>query len=351
VLNLSDSVCSPLTNRGVQDTSKMTLVPLVDWLQVTFKNTDNAHRLLYYLNKHLNIDIDSFIDSKGRYYYTKSLESEFGVSIFYDGMIENMGIHLQVTGKGCRWLESTDEFSWSDFFYYLNDFGKGDYNVTRLDIALDDFRTFFTLEEVVRKLEKNEITSKLEHVQYVKSMNISDSSSKGTTVYFGKSDGMIQIRFYEKDKELHEKGYVIDRGIKKWNRYELQLRNERAEQVFELIKNDNSLGDTVKSILNSYIKIRTKKKGDTNKSRWPIWHKWKNLIGTVTDLKITISKNEMNLDKSIEWIDKQVKKTLAKIHEVDETILFDLISQGKLKLDLKDKKDIYNYKKSRNDSD
>ena len=75
----------------------------------------------------------------GRKFYKKSAVCD-GISIYYDGSKPSMGVNIEMTGQGCRQYENLfdDTFSWHNVFKSIDDFGN--YNVTRLDLAIDDYQ-------------------------------------------------------------------------------------------------------------------------------------------------------------------------------------------------------------------
>ncbi|KFZ41936.1 hypothetical protein JS80_13425 [Anoxybacillus sp. KU2-6(11)] len=77
-------------------------------------------------------------------------------------------------------------------------------------------------------------------------------------MYFGSPSSDIQIRFYEKKKNVQ-----MELDIDVWNRTEVQLRDLRAYVVAQVIADDVlPLGEIVAGILRNYIQFRIRKATD-----------------------------------------------------------------------------------------
>nr|WP_304413200.1 replication initiation factor domain-containing protein [Anoxybacillus sp. KU2-6(11)] len=89
-------------------------------------------------------------------------------------------------------------------------------------------------------------------------MVIEGGETIGHTLYFGSPSSDIQIRFYEKKKNVQ-----MELDIDVWNRTEVQLRDLRAYVVAQVIADDVlPLGEIVAGILRNYIQFRIRKATD-----------------------------------------------------------------------------------------
>ncbi|HFH7156674.1 TPA: replication initiation factor domain-containing protein [Streptococcus agalactiae] len=67
----------------------------------------------------------------------------------------NFQITVQLSGRGCRQLEllmETEKFTWHDWLSYLRNSYRDDMNVTRFDIAIDEFISGVPIGEISRGL-------------------------------------------------------------------------------------------------------------------------------------------------------------------------------------------------------
>ncbi|MGR8828643.1 replication initiation factor domain-containing protein [Leuconostoc citreum] len=154
---------------------------------------------------------------------------------------QRTGTTLYLTGKGTRLFEKAlleQNMTWRDFFIKARKY-RG--HLTRLDIALNDKWGLLNMDEIVRAVQEKRFWTKS------RSYAIHGNSDAGWTVNFGKAPFII--RAYDKQKEQSSKGNETD--IK--NRVELELHQNRAEQVLdEWFANDNLVEFTI-DMLYTYL--------------------------------------------------------------------------------------------------
>lgn len=303
------STLPPYSNRGAENTYGSGLIACVDWLQATFKSDTIIQEVLSFFN----LENSTFLDIGGQYGYKNGITSN-GIFFYFNGN-DGMGTHLQITGTGCRYLEHIKEdFSWIKFFAFIDSYDE--YNITRLDIALDDFRDKMSIAMLRKKIKKGECISLFRDSKHIETINIADGESKGETLYFGNPSSRLQIRFYEKNLEMLNKG--IEHDINSWNRYELQLRKDRAETMFNILlhKHDDDFSSEVKGILSKYIRFANKD-NNLNRSRWKTYKPWKDFINEVDKIKLTKNPTEKDLLDTLTHIKKQYGPTLAMLHNAD----------------------------------
>ena len=303
---------TPLTNRGVINTIESPLIACVDWFSCTFKMTQDPAEICGALCmdkinwKHKNTGINGYSDC----WVYKNM------AIFYNGHSENMGCFLNLSGQGCRDFEQhlhSIGFSWVDFFKYL--LGFEGINVTRLDLAIDDFHGYFNLKWIESKVKRALVRSKFRTARNFEEFYLKTGQTIGQTWYFGKND--VMVRFYDKFQERTQKGYKVLEDTKFWVRTEIQLRGKRALTACEIMScelysNDHSIGDFIKGVLSNYINFlsRVPNQTDTNKSRWEVAPKWRKFLGDVEKLKLTQVAPQKTILRTKDWIDKSVVQSL-----------------------------------------
>ena len=63
-----------------------------------------------------------------------------------------------MSGKGCRVFETNSKYSFMDLIKYLYE-NSDDYNITRIDLAYDDFSGIFDMQTLISDVRaKNYIT-------------------------------------------------------------------------------------------------------------------------------------------------------------------------------------------------
>ncbi|MBU4643159.1 replication initiation factor domain-containing protein, partial [Bacillus toyonensis] len=314
---------------GAQNTSEEFTNPLracIDWVQVTFKDISTE----YLVTRILGLDFARFNDLEvGQYGYRRCLM--YGnIMIYYDGR-PDMGIHLQMSGQGCRQYESYDVKVWSELFravfYHKSKF-------SRLDVAIDDFKPYFEIPKLIEKIKNRELVSKFKDATRIEKIDIESGESKGNTIYYGSPQSRIQIRMYEKDLERAGKGFELEEGIEAWNRTEIQARNERAQKIAGIIASnengDEEIGQVVRGILSCYLDFKDSGK-DSNRSRWKTSEFWESFLGGVQKLRLTDIAPDRTVERSLTWVDNQVTPTLAMLaltFDEDVEVVHELIKDG-----------------------
>ena len=226
------------------------LISLVDWLQFTIPHPvtlETVYNLFGMLE-------DDFKDlPRGLYSYTKQKASG-DIRILYEGTAE-MGIHVQMSGQGCRQFETYYDVTWEELFYRIIELnGK----FTRIDLAIDDIRyrndpPYFTLQQLIRKTKRNECKSKFKKARRVETIEIGSGQSKGQTIYFGSSQSDVQVRAYEKNFERENEGKELEEHLTAWNRVEIQLCDDRANATVLAILSGVIIGEIAFGILSHYM--------------------------------------------------------------------------------------------------
>lgn len=326
-------------NTGAQNTSTEGLRACVDWVQATFKIAQPDQLI----SEVLQLKIDDFQESNGQFGYQKCKRLD-NILIFYEGS-PGMGIHLQMTGQGCRLYEALTKYEnpWVSIF---DVFLKMQASFSRLDVAVDDFDGYFDIGQIVRKIKRGELVSKFKKARSMESIEIKTGESKGMTIYYGSAKSRIQIRMYEKNMERENAGYEIEEGVDCWNRTEVQARNERAQSIAEIIANDGEIGDVVKGVLSYYLRFTTKGK-DSNKARWKTAPFWEKFLGDVEKLKLTKKAPDRTVQRIEQWLEKQVSPSLAVLmqaYDGDVGRIYQMIKDGNTRLKDKDHEMIARFK-------
>ena len=220
----------------------------------------------------------------GFYGYGKRITYE-GVSILYDGHMPDMGVMLDMSGQGCRTFETLGTGDW-ELLFELIKYGQGEkcMNITRLDIAYDDYEGILDITKICRDTEAGHYISRTRNFQII-------NSNKGKTVLHGSKSSSVFIRIYDKAKE---RGHTDGRH---WVRLELQLRDRNA---LGFIQNNTEIGKKFLGVVYNYLRYVAPHKTDTNKRRWLDTSYWKKFIQSAEKIRIYqkpgIEYNEKNLE-------------------------------------------------------
>lgn len=334
----------PYCNTGVVNTCECASNLLIDWVQATIFN-DTFHHDIYTLFFILfgikKTDVIFNIGGHYGYSYTYSYK-DIEVYVSDD---DRMGIHIQLSGSGCRDFELLN-IGYEKLF---NTIIKYNGHFTRIDLAVDVFHNrFFTINKLRKKIKSGEVVSKYLTTTTINKTVIKTSESMGDTIYFGVKSSSIFMRVYDKLLERHQANYLVNDNIEHWYRWETQLKSERADKfVFEYLDNSD-LGRLVYGIISNYINV-VYKTSDSNRSRWPSCKWWTLFLNDVDKLKLTPVATETSISKKQQWLDRQASKSITEcfisniqFNDCDTELsqyIFDILKTGFYKF--KDKDLIY----------
>lgn len=252
---------------------------IYDWLTFTSKidSTESIMELL-------GLSDCSFIElERGMNGYPHCLHFG-GISICYGGR-EDMGVCCSMSGKGCRTFEEYGTGDYKAIFdkileNYSDDGDKRKMNLTRLDVANDDFEKYLDIWTIYNATTSGGyVDNRLARGDFVTRFNDFgvNPSSKGLSCYFGSERSNIYIRIY--DKKAEQKRDDLDH----WVRCEIQLRKENAIG-FAMLTGDictNYFG-----VLNNYLRFIEPSETDSNKRRAQTADWWQKFLQTSERLKI-----------------------------------------------------------------
>jgi phage replication initiation protein len=326
----------PYGNTGVLPTNKKGLRALIDWVAFTFTREDFTVENICDL---LNVNYADFIQVNGKMMGYNSHIYYSGITIHYGGN-KGMGIHVEISGQGCRHYENGNGKygrPWDELFMDILDF-KGHF--TRIDVAIDDTKGYFRIPRVVGQIKKGRLVSKFKWAKVIENIRILDGKVCGTTIYYGRPSSSIQIRMYEKDHERRMNGKDVSQKITCWNRTEIQARDERAHAIARLIVSGQyPLGHLISGILREYLRFVNQSDSDTNKWRWPISPWWDTFTQGVQNLSLSLVAPDMTIEKKATWLFSQTSKTLAQVwfaFENDPDMFMKLVEEGYLRMKPRD---------------
>ncbi len=268
------------------------------------------------------------------------------ISVLYDGA-ENMGIHVNISGSAVGALLSAYEKNisietpfgdgyevnyWSEtvLSHFIHEFSEIGH-FTRLDIAIDDYGcNFYSCDEVIEKFEKRLVVSRFRRYED-RCPNTLSNEKIGQTINVGSRESSIFLRIYDKKLEQNgklapdDKRYIHD----EWVRWELELKNKRANELAKLLVDGVSLGKIAFGVLSYYFRII--QNDDSNRSRCSNEPKWDAFIDNIEKLRLSVPEKEKTILDSEIWVENQVAPTLAKLvlaNDGDVTPLLDMIHKA-----------------------
>jgi len=292
-------VSRPYTNRAARNTEGVLV--MIDWCAFTFQGL-SVSEVCGFLKRHEDGEGSEFVDVEVGALGYKGQKILGNVRVFFDGA-PAMGVHVEVSGKGCRELESYKVTDWGHFFGEVHSRGGV---FTRLDVAIDDRAGLVQMGAIKQAIITGDLVSRWRSGRCVTAFALGgEGGMQGETFYFGSAQSRIQLRIYDK---AAEQGVVGEH----WVRVELQARRERADSLAwgYLFGAD----EFVAGILRSYLEFK-QRSGDSNKSRWPIAGWWDAFLGHVAEARLATAAAVRTLEGSILWLKRQVAPTLAMLVE------------------------------------
>lgn len=214
---------TPTTNRGSENTSKYPII--IDY--ITFSGVFNTfEEMIDFLGlKNANLE---FKPIGPRWFFKYAVDYDNMITLMLSQKDSITSACVNITGKGCRLLES---FSCYDLTQIINRVTElPDFQLTRVDIAMDVIDDKFDIQTLVKNYEKGNYTCRSKFSNVMKSI---DDGIKGTSLYFGKQSSNIYINIYDKRAE---RGYSPE-DMPNWTRLEIRLRGPNAvgfgEKLYE----------------------------------------------------------------------------------------------------------------------
>lgn len=260
---------------------------IMDWLEFTLlKGFD-----IKWIADLFCIPLEDFEDlPKGGLGYKKQKFFN-NIRIYYDGNV-GMGIHIVISGQGCRYLESQGKklFEMLDYLYSLDNI-----NLSRLDLALDT--DFDILSKVLQSIQKDLYSSKSRNIKVISSLT--DSKLQADTLYIGSRSSLLMVRLYNK---------AIEQGVDyPWFRVEIVLKKDRIEMAVPFLRQD--ISHAFAGILTNYFRPLHSLKGQ--KCRSPTANYWVKFLGDIEKITLYSCPECKTIEDKYSWVVNQVEPTIA----------------------------------------
>ena len=157
-------------------------------------------------------------------------------------------MNVVFTGQGSTDLALRNDNDWIKIFTILTTYepknkpkdeaeDKPSVNITRIDIALDDYDELVKFDDIEKKLKKGHYRSSKRSYNIVKTSD-QIGQKLGETIYIGNartasgSRGNVYARFYDKLAQYHEKNQLVTSDVREywkktgkevWQRYEISF--------------------------------------------------------------------------------------------------------------------------------
>lgn len=304
---------------------------LFDYVRIRFPTLDVRHVVEDVLKLNMKFLLH---EDFGFYSYTEHYY--IGDIFVLTSQDEEKGTLLELKGKGCRQMESyllAQERSWYDFLMdCLVDGGV----MKRLDLAINDKAGILDIPELTEKCQQEECISVFRSFKSYRSGELvnhheQDKAGMGHTLYIGSLKSEVYFCVYEKAYEQYAKlGIPVEETPVK-NRFEIRLKNDRAYYAVKDLLTYYDAERTAFSIINRYLRFVDKEDGK-RRGDWQVNDRWAWFLGAGRErLKLTTKPEPYTLDRTLNWIARQVAPTLkmaSKIDRINGTDIIESLVKG-----------------------
>lgn len=258
-------------------------------------------------------------------------------------------MNVVFTGQGSTDLALRNDNDWIKIFTILTTYepknkpkdeaeDKPSVNITRIDIALDDYDELVKFDDIEKKLKKGHYRSSKRSYNIVKTSD-QFGQKLGETIYIGNartasgSRGNVYARFYDKLAQYHEKNQLVTSDVREywkktgkevWQRYEISFSKNYTNSIVEAILNGESIDKIFKTSLRNLLEILTPRGSDTNKNRWYKTKWWEDFLQYDERKGFDLPEREVMFAETIEWLRVAVLPSLNVMEKIGQERGFDI---------------------------
>lgn len=234
--------------------------------------------------------------------------------------------HVSLSASALQFYVGVRGLSWQGWLKYLHDLGV---KVTRQDFAFDDFSGNVTYERVIDAVRGDSLVSRYRNNPLV----YGDKPIGGETftVYWGIAKGSSKGGKRNNSDTLtriYDKASESGADVSHWVRVELESHGDRCQEIFkQWVASDFSAAYLIGVLVNT-LDFRIPDEDDSNRSRWGRAAWWRDFIGIVGAVSVSIKAKLRTAGDSMRWLDSQCATSIAIVAEV--------FGEGALKILLED---------------
>lgn len=295
---------------------------IIDYLSFTVKNNNEfelvgqakeLHQMLESFCKRNCSPLQEYI---GGHLYTKGYISFDGFRTYYGGKDTGNTLFVQISGSGCILLDRYFEGGLLGFMHYLLRFEP---KIKRIDLAADeigeaDYSDEYCLDPDRIEFHKNYslLTGSARSISINSPRSFLGNRLSGFTAYIGSRKSDAFMRIYDKKVEQHINGGGH------WMRCELELKNDKAFQVFVLLTSAEDffqkLKDLYTGICLDVVRFIDERKSNVTRSETSQW--WTDFLdGVEVGFEFTQKKEYKTIDSLMNWVDHSVLGVLNVVYE------------------------------------
>lgn len=251
-----------------------------DWFEFTLFKMTNVIQAI----KFLGLDQYEWSDAYGQYGYKSAVQFQ-KIFILFNGR-DDMGIHIRMTGQACRSFEKYSTKSFLQLSSAIYDLGY-QAQMSRLDIAYDDFNGLIDLEAIVNDVRSGNVVSRFRKGTIIEGFTLGGRvDHPDVTLNIGRQGSNIWITLYDKLAERRSKDILPDCDC--WTRCEIKLRSTNANRFIQLFAEGKPLPELYFLVLNNYLRIVKPNGSDRNRWRWELADHWARFCNSVLNDSISL---------------------------------------------------------------
>lgn len=284
---------------------------LVDWLTFSVKEKDPNKVIQQYLGMDPALFQDTGYSLMG---YNKVMRFS-DICVCSDGReddyFQDMGVCVSMSGNGCRTFETmskltldltdkqgTQSVAFPALFQLLA--ADADANVSRIDIACDDHAGYLDMDDILGKVQTNEVNSRMSKRSTV--ISFDGTQRSGATAYIGAPSSDFRVRIYDKALEEGTDGH--------WVRVELVMRGKNSNAFVEQMTNSENVGKLAAQVIND--KFSFIERDDSNITRCTVCAWWSSFVDELEAVRLVARKViQHSVEQIGNWVEAQVGPSLA----------------------------------------
>ena len=291
---------------------------LFDYVRIRFPTTD----VKWVIQKLLRVKIGYMLHEEHAFYGYAEQCVLGDISVMFSPDIKK-GVLLELKGKGCRQFErylAAQNRSWFDFLKLVKKAGG---IFKRIDLAINDRVGMIDIGELIHKCAKRECISVFRSFKGYQNGELTSIEEDNQTemangLYIGSMKSEVYFCVYAKDYEQYVKNGIPMKETETKNRFEIRLKNERAEHAIEDLITYQDAGRTAFAIINRYVRF-VKAKPGKRRSEWVMTESWKSFVSMEDrKLKLTTAPEPYTIDRTYRWVSHQVAPTFKALMMLDE---------------------------------
>ena len=324
----------------------------IDWLSFSVKCYDEepTNTLDENLLELLGYDFKEFEKCSGKNFYNQGATLGNYVSVYWNDYTDKKNpvrrnssktMNVVYTGQGSTDLALKNDNDWAKIFSILTTYepknkpkveaeAKPSVNITRIDIALDDYDGLVKFDDLEKKLQKGHYRSSKRSYNIVKTSD-QFGQKLGETIYIGNartasgSRGNVYARFYDKLAQYREKNQLVMSDVREhwektgkevWQRYEISYSKNYTNSIVEAILNGESIDRIFKGSLRNLLEILTARGTDTNKNRWYKTRWWEDFLQYDDRKGFDLPERDVMLAETLEWLRVAVLPSLNVLEKI-----------------------------------